>query len=48
MKKRVFAIVTVALVLIGLIFFTIKVYPKEKDYEGVLVQEEYLSRWQEI
>lgn len=48
MKKRVFAIVTITLVLIGLIFFTVKNMPRQDKYEGVLVKEDQYSGWQEV
>ncbi len=48
MKKRIFTIVTLTLVLIGLIFFVVKVIPKDNNYEGVLVQEQEFRGWQEV
>lgn len=40
MRKKV-TIITLALVLIGLIFFAFVLFPKEEKFEGVLVQTEY-------
>ncbi|MFA9464256.1 MAG: hypothetical protein ACERKN_08160 [Velocimicrobium sp.] len=48
MKKRIFAIVTLTLVLIGLIFFVMKSSPKEEKNEGVFVKEEIDRGWKEI
>lgn len=48
MKKKLFTLITLALVLIGLIFFvTMVILPKDNNYEGVLVQEETYGGWQQ-
>lgn len=48
MKKKVFTIITLTLVLICLIFFVAMVIPKDNNYEGVLVQEEIYGGWEQV
>ena len=48
MKKRILTIVTLTLVLIGLIFFVVKIIPRDNNYEGVLVYEDEFRGWQEV
>ena len=40
MRKRIFTMLTLTLVLIGLIFFAVSLYPEEESFEGVLVKNE--------
>lgn len=48
MKKRMAAILTLTLVLIGLIFLVFYNSPEKESYKGVLVKSEEISRWQTV